>query len=87
LGLSDDFTQKKEGKDYPIKSVQESLIRHLITYKKTRNCTFYRLAKDLGIGQSALSRWFNVGSMPETAMLIKISVLLGRSIEELLGVK
>ena len=87
LGLSDDFTQKKEGKSYPIKSAQEALIRHLIAYKKTRNCTFYRLAKDLGIGQSALSRWFNEGSMPETAMLIKISALLGRSIEELLGIK
>ncbi|MBR2646940.1 MAG: helix-turn-helix transcriptional regulator [Clostridia bacterium] len=44
----------------------------------------HKLAERLEVGQCTLSRWFT-GSMPETAILIRIANLLDISLEELLG--
>ena len=52
---------------------------------KRRGITFYKLAKSLEIGQTTLKRWFLKGSMPETTVLIRISKLLGESLDDLFG--
>ena len=64
---------------------QKSIVKHLNAYKERRNITYYRLAKLLGVGQGTMARWFKEGATPEMAILIRISKLLDKSLDELLG--
>ncbi len=57
----------------------------LTDYLAKENITKYKLAKNLKIGQSTLSRWFDGKCMPETAVLIRLSDLMSESIDYLLG--
>ena len=82
LGLTDveEDCYEKFNVDY-----QKHLIDKLSRYMKRRGITFYKLAKSLEIGQTTLKRWFLKGSMPETTVLIRISKLLGESLDDLFG--
>lgn len=44
----------------------------------------YRLAKLLGVTQSALSRWVNGQREPRASMLYKISKILGVTMDDLM---
>ena len=82
LGLTDVDEERYEkfNGDY-----QKHLIDKLSCYMKRKGITFYKLAKSLEIGQTTLKRWFLKGSMPETTILIRISKLLGESLDDLFG--
>lgn len=82
LGLTDVDEERYEkfNVDY-----QKHLIDKLSCYMKRKGITFYKLAKSLEIGQTTLKRWFLKGSMPETTVLIRISKLLGESLDDLFG--
>lgn len=82
LGLNDveEECYEKFNVDY-----QKNLIDKLNCYMRGNGITYYKLAKSLEIGQTTLKRWFSIGSMPETTILIKISKLLGESLDDLFG--
>ncbi|MBE5739721.1 MAG: XRE family transcriptional regulator [Clostridiales bacterium] len=54
-------------------------------YMDKNHLTIYAIAKKLHIDQKALKKWLVVGSIPETATLIKLSKLTNISIHTLLG--
>ena len=65
----------------PIKEVPLRFLKILSSFIEREGYTKYRLAKLLGMGQTTLNRWFAMGSMPETATLIKISLLMNESVD------
>ncbi len=84
IGLSD--IEEDMGKvEISAKEAHDTLIGYLNVYMVEKEITYYRLAKLLGVGQSTLARWFKEGATPEMAILIRISKLLDKSLDELLG--
>ena len=53
--------------------------------KRELSLTDYEIAKRLGIGQSAISKWRIRGQVPETDTVINLSRLFDCSVEYLLG--
>ena len=84
LGLEDRYLEIETKSQMSLKEIQVRLIEKLTVYLRKNKITKYRLAKNLGIGQSTLSRWFKKESMPETSTLIKIAKLLELSLKDLL---
>ena len=84
IGLSD---KEEDMKAVEISATEahDTLINHLHAYMREKDITYYRLAKLLGVGQGTMARWFKEGAMPEMAILIRISKLLDKSLDELLG--
>jgi len=70
-----------------IDEIHTSFVEKLEIYLKQEGMSKYMLAKKINIGQSTLNRWFNGNSMPETAVLIRISDLMGETIDYLLGLE
>lgn len=68
-----------------IKDIPPRFLKILSSFMEEEGYTKYRLAKSLCMGQTTLTRWFTLGSMPETATLIKISFLMNESVDYLLG--
>lgn len=66
-------------------STASTFIERLNTYMTANNMTKYRLAKNLGLGQTTVERWFKYGSMPETEVIIRIAGLMKESVDYLLG--
>lgn len=84
IGLSD-IEEDMPRVEVSAKEAHETLIGHLHAYMAKENITYYRLAKLLEVGQGTLARWFKEGATPEMAILIRISKLLDKSLDELLG--
>lgn len=87
LGLDNREEEEGSRNDVSMQDSQKILIVHLNEYLAEKKISKKQLSKKLGTGQGALSRWFKIGSMPETAMLIKIAMLLDKPLDELLGRK
>ncbi len=87
LGLNDREEEQVGKEGLSVEDSQKILVGYLNGYMQEKGIKKYRLAKQLGIGQGTLTRWFQEGAMPETAILIKISTLLGKSLDELFGRK
>lgn len=85
LGLSDQPRQvlKREKR---IDFEQKFKLR-LVKFMDENECTMYKMAKDLGIGQTVFKRWVAKGAIPEVSNLIKLSVLTGETIEYFLGIE
>lgn len=71
--------------NFSIESVPDNFKIKLNKFRREKNITKYKLAKNLKIGQSTLARWFEEGSMPETAVLIRLADLMGESLDFLLS--
>ncbi len=84
IGLSD-IEEDMPRVEVSAKEAHETLIGHLHAYMEKENITYYRLAKLLEVGQGTMARWFKEGATPEMAILIRISKLLDKSLDELLG--
>lgn len=85
LGLSDqsDRIMKKENgvdNEFAFKS-------RLVRYMEENDCSKYKMAKNLGVGQTVFTRWLIKGAIPEVSNLIKLSLLMNESIEYLLGIE
>ena len=48
------------------------------------NMTYYRIAKQLKVSDTAVSNWFNGKSLPNGAHLVALSKLLGKDVETIL---
>lgn len=68
-----------------VSEVPARFLSILNSFVEKEGYTKYRLAKSLCMEQTTLTRWFTLGSMPETATLIKISVLMNETVDYLLG--
>ncbi len=85
LGLEYSEEEKIGKSNVTIDVAQKKLISYLLRYMDEKGYTYYKLAKRLGVRQATLSRWFKVGAMPETAILMKIAALLDKPLDEILG--
>lgn len=70
---------------YPITEVHGIFVSRLKELMKDKSMTFYELSKKLDLGQSSISKWINLESMPETTILLGISKLFDCSVDYLLG--
>ena len=68
-----------------IEEVPNIFRERLKDYLATEQISMYQLAKRLNIEQSTLSKWMNCGSMPEVAILIRLSKEMDESVDYLLG--
>lgn len=69
----------------PIEEVPARFVNILNSFIEEKGYTKYRLAKLLGMGQTTLNRWFTNGCMPETATLLRLSLIVNESVDYLLG--
>lgn len=76
---------EKAFKQNSISNVPERFCEKLQKYMEIERITKYRLSKKIKIGQTTLTKWFNCGSMPETAILIRIANLMGQTVDFLLS--
>ena len=84
LGETEEI-EVKELKGRDIEEIKRIFQERLSGYMKEKGMTEYRLSRDLKLGQSTVSRWLKKGSIPETAVLIRISKMMGESMDYLLG--
>lgn len=56
-------------------------------YRKINNLTQSDLAKMLFVSKQAVSRWENNLSLPDISMYPKLSIMLGVTVDELMGKK
>ena len=84
VGLCDIMREKVELR-CPIAEVRPRLIAKLGAFMAEKGMTKYRLAKELNVEQSTLERWFKTGAMPEVLGLIRLTKLMGESLDSLLG--
>ena len=85
LGLSDHSDRVvKNGKCVDSERVFKS---RLVKYLEENACSRYKMAKELGVGQTVFTRWITKGAIPEVSNLIKLSLLMNESIEYLLGIE
>ena len=84
VGLCDIMREKVELR-CPIAEVRPRLIAKLGAFMAEKGMTKYRLAKELNVEQSTLERWFKAGAMPEVLGLIRLTKLMGESLDSLLG--
>lgn len=82
LGISDETYSPEH---CAIGAVQKQFILKLATYLEENSLTRYAFAKSIKVGLSNMKRWFNCGSMPETAALIRIAKVMGQTVDYLLG--
>lgn len=55
-------------------------------FRERSNLTQEGLAKELGVTQSAVTKWETGAAMPRLGMMIKMSSIFGCTIDELLGI-
>ncbi len=67
--------------------VQRHFFEKITAYMAEQRWTKYAFAKRLNIDQKAFTNWLKRGSMPETATIIRLSLIMNVSIDELLGRK
>lgn len=84
VGLCDIMREKVELR-CSIAEVRPRLIAKLRAFMAEKGMTKYRLAKELNVEQSTLERWFKAGAMPEVLGLIRLTKLMGESLDSLLG--
>lgn len=72
LGLDSCYVEEPPKKSQSFADTQKSVLERLENYRRKEKITYYKLSKRLSVGQSTLKRW-TLGSMPETAILIRIS--------------
>lgn len=65
--------------------MKETLARNIAIYRKEKGLTQEELAQILGLSFQAVSKWENAQSMPDIALLPKLSRTLEVSIDKLLG--
>lgn len=85
LALEDCSDKTKSRIQCSIEVVPVQFREKLNCYVKESGISKYKLAKNLGIGQTTLERWFSAGAMPETALLIKLGKIMEESVDFLLG--
>ena len=85
LGLKETYGEKTEKKSPTKENAQKTLIAHLQNYLQTEKITKHKLATRLQVGQGTLTRWFAENAVPDTAVLIRISILLETPLDDLLG--
>lgn len=85
LGESDDFSIVDGDRQYAVEQAPKIFHGRMKTFMKKEGISMYRLAKNLEIGQSTLSKWINSGEMPEVPKLIKLSRVMDESVDYLLG--
>lgn len=85
LGLDNYDTEKICQETLTVEKAQKTLAGYLNEYLQKEEIKRNRLARLLGTQQGVVVGWLEKGSMPETAMLIKISTLLDKPLDELLG--
>lgn len=68
-----------------IEEISSKFSAQVNAYMEEKGLTIYAMAKKIRIDQKALKKWLVVGSMPETATLIRLSKLMNISIHNLLG--
>jgi transcriptional regulator with XRE-family HTH domain len=78
LGLSDDPRIIRSG-------TPEKFGRRIEAILRPNNVTSYRLAKECGIGTSAVSKWKDLSRMPSIETMIKLNEALGVKIDYLTG--
>ncbi len=66
---------------------KKELINNLKSYRKKRNLTQEDFAEMLGYSQKNIAKWEQGSSLPPIEVLIELSILMGISIDELLGLK
>ena len=78
FGLTDDkcFIKAKHPSDF---------ISRFTSLLKEKKCTKYCVAKNCGVGRSAISKWFHMQKMPKIETLVKLSEFFGCSIDYLIG--
>lgn len=88
LGLEDsieDVYYSKDVEAISMAEVQQSLSATLSTFMAEKSITKYKMAKDLKMDAKSMTKWLTSGSMPEVGKLIKLSQVMGLSIQKLLG--
>ena len=85
LGLSDQAERIIKGKNHV--DSEKAFKLCLVKYMKENDCSKYKMAKKLGVGQTVFTRWIEKGAIPEVSNLIKLSLLMNESIEYLLGIE
>ncbi len=78
LGLNDDKSIIRSG-------TTEKFGRRICAILDTIDATSYRLAKECGIGTSAVSKWKDLKRLPSLETLIKLSSALGVKVDYLVG--
>ena len=78
LGLNDDKSIIRSG-------TTEKFGRRICAILDTVEATSYRLAKECGIGTSAVSKWKDLKRLPSIETLIKLSATLGVKVDYLVG--
>lgn len=87
VGIEDGVLEKDAERVFslPMEDVSLKFSAQIRDYMDKNHLTIYAIAKKLHIDQKALKKWLDVGSIPETATLIKLSKLTNISIHALLG--
>lgn len=85
LGLKDFSSENAVYKKVDLNEINKIFIERVSAYMQKNGVTQYRLAKELNIGQTSLSRWFKLGRMPTTDTLVKLSAIMNESLDFLLG--
>jgi tellurite methyltransferase len=65
--------------------LKERLAKNISIYRKEKGFTQEELAKQLGVSFQAVSKWENAQTMPDIALLPRLSSLLEVSVDKLLG--
>ena len=89
VGIEDDIMSAESECEIfdSIEEVSSKFSAALKMYMNEKGLTVYAMAKKLRIDQKALKKWLVVGSMPETAILIRLSKLMNISIHKMLGLE
>ena len=67
--------------------IQASFLEKLKLFMATERKTIYAVAKGVDMDQKCVKNWLVKGSMPDTLALIKLSRMMGCSLDSLLGRK
>ena len=86
LGL-DNSEEDRGKKGVTVEEAQSRIVHSLKEYLDEKEIKENRLARLLKTNQATVSHWLNNGSIPRTYMLMRISNLLNKPLEELLGRK
>ena len=86
MGL-DNCEDDKGRKGVTVEEAQSKIVKILKVYLEENEIKKNRLARLLKTKQTTVSHWLEDGIIPRTYMLIKISNLLNKPLDELLGRK
>ena len=81
----EDVYYSKDVEAISMEEVQQSLSATLSAFMAEKSITKYKMAKDLKMDAKSMTKWLTSGSMPEVGKLIKLSQVMGLSIQKLLG--